>query len=87
MEYHGHVEKGRVILNDPTALPDGTEVRVHPVKQPDRRQSPAGRRTGNSARKPTTVSRRLLRYAGCIDDLPSDAARNLDHYLYGHPKR
>jgi hypothetical protein len=29
----------------------------------------------------------LLKYAGCVKDLPPDASVNLDHYLYGHPKR
>lgn len=31
--------------------------------------------------------RRLLRHAGKASDLPADAARNLDHYLYGHAKK
>ncbi len=29
----------------------------------------------------------LLRLAGRAVDLPPDASVNLDHYLYGHPKR
>ncbi len=26
-------------------------------------------------------------FAGAIEDLPPDASRNVDHYLYGHQKR
>lgn len=29
----------------------------------------------------------LLEFAGIADDLPSDLARNHDHYIHGHPKR
>jgi hypothetical protein len=29
----------------------------------------------------------LLELAGKADDLPADASRNVDHYLYGLPKR
>ncbi len=34
-----------------------------------------------------SLSRCLLKFAGIADDLPSDLARNLDHYVHGHPKR
>lgn len=34
-----------------------------------------------------SLSRCLLKFAGMADDLPSDLARNLDHYVHGHPKR
>ncbi|MFN7562215.1 MAG: hypothetical protein ACK5TH_10595 [Prosthecobacter sp.] len=29
----------------------------------------------------------MLKYAGMADDLPTDAASQHDHYLYGAPKR
>jgi len=31
--------------------------------------------------------RALLDVVGTADDLPADLAKNLDHYLYGTPKR
>lgn len=31
MSFHGHVEKGMVVLNSPLPLPDGTPVVVNPV--------------------------------------------------------
>jgi len=51
----------------------------------------AGARTGNQdhakAAGKSPRRRKLLRHAGSATDLPADAARNLDHYLYGHAKR
>lgn len=40
-------------------------------------------------RKPrgNSLSRLLLKYAGCCTGLPSDLAAEHDHYLYGTPKR
>lgn len=29
----------------------------------------------------------LARFIGCLDGLPEDASVNVDHYLYGHPKK
>lgn len=87
MTYRGHIEGGKVILDDPAGLPDGTEVDVQPTRA---RRKQGGRRRARAAKpakKPLTISKRLLRYAGCLTDLPPDASRNLDHYLYGHPKR
>jgi hypothetical protein len=34
-----------------------------------------------------TVADRLAAFIGIADDLPSDLARNHDHYLHGAPKR
>jgi hypothetical protein len=30
---------------------------------------------------------RIMRHAGVAKSLPADASLNLEHYLYGHPKR
>ncbi len=77
MVYRGHVENGVIVLEVPGALVDGTEVTVEPL---------AARKKGNRT-KPPTASRALKRLAGKAKGLPSDAARNIDHYLYGHAKR
>ncbi len=29
MIYHGHIENGHVVLNEPVALPEGAQVSVH----------------------------------------------------------
>ena len=79
MTYRGHIKDGLVVLDDPISLPDGTTVTiaVRPVDlvacpSPDRKD---------------TLSESLLRFAGAVQGLPSDLARNHDHYLYGTPKR
>jgi hypothetical protein len=41
---------------------------------------------GKSKAKPSS-RRKLLRHAGKASGIPADAARNLEHYLYGHTKR
>ena len=35
MIYHGHIENGLVVLNEPVALPDGAEVLIHIQVQPN----------------------------------------------------
>jgi hypothetical protein len=30
---------------------------------------------------------RIMRHSGVAKSLPADASLNLEHYLYGHPKR
>lgn len=71
MTYHGHIENGMVVVEGPLDLPDGTEVRIEPINR--------------SAK--TTLGQRLMKFAGTAKGLPSDMARNHDHYLYGMPKR
>jgi hypothetical protein len=80
MTYRGHIKGGMVVLDQPANLPDGTKVEVV--------QLPAE----NSEQVPEDVLRlreALLAFAGCIDDpnLPTDLARNHDHYLHGAPKK
>jgi hypothetical protein len=74
----GRVQNGVVVLEDPQALRDGTEVTVKPLSR--------GGKRGHAAKRPS-VSRALAGLAGKAKNLPPDAARNLDHYLYGHAKR
>ena len=72
MVYRGQVKNGVVILEGEQSLPEGTIVQVETVE----------------AEKPAdTLGKRLMKYAGAIDGLPSDLAHNHDHYLYGTPKK
>ena len=73
MGYLGKVQNGVIVLDNGADLAEGTVVRVEPVN-PARHDADGGHR-------------RLLELAGAIDDLPSDLARNHDHYLHGHPKQ
>ncbi len=75
----GRVQHGVVLLEDPKALPEGTEVSVRPLR-------PKATQPGSRRGKPT-AGRALLRLAGKAEGLPPDASRNVDHYLYGHRKR
>ena len=68
----GKVSKGKVVLPDGVNLPDGTTVRVDTVE-------PESSRASSNAK--------FSEFIGMADDLPSDLAENLDHYLHGHPKR
>ncbi len=35
----------------------------------------------------STLGQRLLKFAGTIEGLPPDMARNHDHYIHGTPKK
>jgi hypothetical protein len=79
MEYRGHVEAGRVVLAESAALPEGTVVSVRLLKT---------RRKADRARRRTrTLAERVAPFIGKAKGLPADASVNLDHYLYGLPKR
>jgi hypothetical protein len=79
MVYRGHVEKGRVVLDDPVTLPDGLVVNVEPSC--GTQQEPATSQGGE------TLGQKLMKHAGKAVGLPSDLAENHDHYLYGTPKK
>lgn len=76
MTVQGKIKNGVVVLRNGSTLPEGTHVTVRPLTKPAAKgpSKPQGRR-------------KLLRHAGKATGLPADAARNLDHYLYGHAKR
>lgn len=76
MVINGHIENGNVVLDEPTDLPNGTPVRVEVIA-----------RTLEPSTSPKSLLDRLGSVVGAIDDLPEDAATNIDHYLYGHPKK
>jgi hypothetical protein len=84
MPIRGKVKNGKVLLNNPKAFADGTEVEVRPVTK---------RKAAAKPRKPKAKARRQTfaeRYAssiGAVKDLPSDMSVNHDHYLYGVPKQ
>jgi hypothetical protein len=76
----GKVVKGVIVLENGERLPDGTLVRTEPVVEPE---------PVKSAPQVSRLREMLLRHAGVISDpeLPTDLADNLDHYLYGTPKK
>ena len=76
MTLHGKMTNGVIVLENGLSLPEGTRVTVRPFKKP----------AAKGASKPTK-RKKLLRHAGKAAGLPTDAARNLDRYLYGHAKQ
>ena len=85
MNARGKVKNGKVILNDPKALPEGAEVEVRPVKKPKKpAKKPAQASKGKPRRK--SLAERLAPFIGEAKGLPPDASMNLDHYVYGVPK-
>jgi hypothetical protein len=73
MTYRGIIKNGAVVLDDAPEFPEGTEVRVE-VLPPSQAET-------------SGLGQRLMKYAGKAEGLPSDLARNHDHYLHGTPKQ
>jgi hypothetical protein len=78
MTYRGHVSNGVIVLDDSVTLPEGLGVSIQPVEDV---------RTESSEKPIPTLYERLKPFIGKAEGLPSDASVNLDHYLYGVPKR
>jgi len=74
MSLTGHVQNGVVVLDAPHALPDGTAVKVEAIEVPSK-----------STKR--SLLDRLGDVVGKAEGLPADASQNIDHYLYGHPKK
>jgi len=64
------------VLNGVIVLANGQELAEGTCVEVIVRESPESR-----------LRDRLLRLAGTVDDLPSDMARNHDHYIHGARKR
>jgi predicted DNA-binding antitoxin AbrB/MazE fold protein len=78
MVYRGRVENGVIRLENAPTLPEGVEVEVR-------------LRTENTSTEGEegipSVCEALKDFVGKAEGLPADASVNLDHYLYGLPKR
>ena len=80
MTYRGRVENGIVVFDGGRPLADGTIVEVAPVSQPQ------GEPVAPSSDEPTWAEV-LKDFIGKAEGLPSDMARNHDHYIHGSPKQ
>ncbi len=74
MSLTGQVQNGVVVFDTPNALPDGTAV---PVEAAEALPKPAKR----------SLLDRLGDVVGKAEGLPADVSQNVDHCLYGHPKK
>ncbi len=82
MVFRGKVKNGKVVLDDPKGLAEGTEVEVRPV-----RKRPKAARTPKTRKPRRSLAERMAPFIGKAKGLPADMSLNLDHYLYGLPKR
>jgi hypothetical protein len=72
MSFEGTVINGTIVLDDGETLPEGARVEVVCKPIDD---------------EPKTLRELLMKYAGCMTDLPADFAEQHDHYIHGTPKR
>ena len=84
MTVRGKIKNGKVLLDNPKALAEGTEVEVRPVKKP---RQPAKSAKKKKKLPPRSFADRFRAYIGKAKGLPPDMSVNLDHYLYGLPKK
>ena len=68
MTYRGRVKNGVVILDPPASLAEGSEVQVIPTEEQG---------------LPPTWAEVFKDLIGRAEGLPTDMARNHDHYLHG----
>jgi len=84
MTVRGKVKNGKVLLDNPKSLPEGTEVEVRRVKKT---RKPIKLGVKKKKRPPRSLAERYAAFIGKAKGLPPDMSANLDHYLYGLPKR
>ena len=77
MTYRGHVENGVVVLDPPAELPEGAVVEVSLIDSA----------SGPDEAEGQTLYEQYKDVIGIAEGLPSDLARNHDHYLHGQPKK
>ena len=84
MIVRGKVKNGKVVLDNPKALAEGTEVEVRPAKK----RKPSAKPGKKKAKlPPRSLAERLADVKGKATGLPPDASVNHDYYLYGLPKQ
>jgi hypothetical protein len=78
MTLHGHIHDGKIVLDaHPGPLPEGAAVQVQVIPpQPS-----------HAEQQPTSFYDAIKDLIGSVEGLPPDLSVNLDHYLYGAPKR
>lgn len=83
MQLEGVIVNGRVELDAPADLPEGTRVRVEAIpvetaapQNPEKEEKPL-----------SPLAKRLLALAGKAKGLPPDMAEQHDHYIHGTKKR
>ena len=83
MTHKGHIENGVIVPDEPIKVKNGTSILFEFSVEPS---SADARGTEDGEANPS-LTQLLSRFAGRAQTLPEDAAENLDHYLYGVPKK
>jgi len=83
MTLNGHIENGKIVLDEAVSLDEGMKVRVELLSK----GTAAEQSSPESDATPSTFFERHKRWIGSIKDAPSDYATNHDHYLHGQPKK
>jgi len=86
MVVKGHVENGQVILDQDVSLPEGAQIELR-VVAPKEDEGEDTQDEGEVAPEIPSLLERLKSVVGVAEGLPSDLAKNHDHYLYGAPKK
>jgi hypothetical protein len=84
MTFRGIIKDGRVELEAGAELPEGTRVEVEPSARSTRNSV---KRMRGSATENAGSIYRLGERAVKAPAIPKDLASELDHYVYGTPKR
>lgn len=80
MTYRGRVKNGVIVLDPPAQLPEGAIVKIE--AEPETASA-----TPEVTENPRSLYDVLRDVIGTADGLPEDASVNIDHYLYGTPKK
>jgi len=83
MGVRSKVHQGVVVLEAGAELPEGSEVLVEPVEQQTRAHDNRNQVPEDDGNLDSLFRMDELAVDTGIDDL----AENIDHYLYGHPRR
>jgi hypothetical protein len=84
MTINGHVENGKIVLDESVPLTEGMKVRIELLQAPP---PDNGQTEGKDQQSELSFYERHKSWIGSINDLPPDYAKNIDHYLYGAPKK
>ena len=82
MLIEGHVENGKIVLDEPHELLEGTKVRVEvkSTRQAIKEQIALARSLPDTG---PTLAERMATSMGTGVDLPADLAARHDHYIHG----
>jgi hypothetical protein len=87
MNFEGTFIDGHIVPDSPPDIPEGARVRFEVVPVPAPKPEPAAERLRPDGKPLNPLNKFLLSISGTVSDLPSDMARNHDHYIHGTPKR